>query len=170
MTIETATAAKPSKAMAGAFAVLTLILAGCASTYGANTVSPNDVGYASQVEIGTITDVREVTIRPENNVLGAATGAVLGGLAGSELGGGDKARTAGAVGGAVLGGLGGNELGKGMNTRRGFAYTVRLDNGRVTEVIQGADIAMYPGQRVNVTYAAGRTTVSPAQGGGYSRY
>ena len=169
MTIHTATVAKPSKAMAGAFAALTLILAGCASTYGANTVSPNDVGYASQVEMGTITDVREVTIRPENNMIGAATGAVLGGLAGSELGGGDKARTAGAVGGAVLGGLGGNELGKGMNTRRGFAYTARLDNGRMVEVTQGADIAMYPGQRVNVTYGGGRTTVSPAQGG-YSRY
>ncbi|WP_018148952.1 outer membrane lipoprotein [Henriciella marina] len=155
----------PSRFMAGAFAALTLALAGCASTYGANTVSPNDVGYASQVEMGTITDMREVTIRPENSVLGAATGAVLGGLAGSELGGGNKAQTAGAVGGAVLGGLGGNELGKGMNTRRGIAYTVRLDNGQVTEIIQGADIVMYPGTRVNVTYGGGRTTVSPAQNG-----
>ncbi|MCZ4296872.1 glycine zipper 2TM domain-containing protein [Henriciella marina] len=168
MNTNTSRVAKPSRLMAGAFVALTMTLAGCASTYGANTVSPNEIGYASQVELGTISDVREVTIRPDNSILGAATGAVLGGLAGSELGGGDKAQTAGAVGGAVLGGLAGNELGKGMNTRRGFAYTVQLDSGRTVEVVQGADIAMYPGQRVNVTYGGGRTTVSPAQG--YSRY
>jgi outer membrane lipoprotein SlyB len=153
----------PRKLIAGAFAAFALSLAGCASSYGANTVSPSDVGYASHVETGTVTAVREVTIRPEQNVLGSAAGAVLGGLAGSELGGGDKARTAGAVGGAVLGGLAGNELGKGVNTRRGLAYTIKTDGGRVVEIVQGADIYMYPGTRVNVTYAGSRTTVAPAQ-------
>ena len=153
----------PSKMIAGAFAALTLTLAGCAGTYGANTVDSNSVGYASTVRQGTITAVREVTIRPDKSFLGAATGAVLGGLAGSELGGGDKAQTAGAVGGAVLGGLAGNELGKGANTRRGFAYTIRFDSGEVAEIVQGADIYMYPGNRVNVTYNADRVTVSPAQ-------
>lgn len=153
---------KPSRMMAGALAALTLALAGCASTYGANTVSSSGVGYASTVREGTITAVREVTIRPEQNILGAATGAILGGLAGSELGGGDKAQTAGAVGGAVLGGLAGNELGKGMNTRRGLAYTIRFDNGDVSEIVQGADIVMYPGTRVYVTYGE-RVTVAPQQ-------
>ena len=150
---------KPSRMMAGAFAALTLALAGCASNYGANTVSSTGVGYASTVREGTITAVREVTIRPEQNILGAATGAILGGLAGSQ--------TAGAVGGAVLGGLAGNELGKGMNTRRGFAYTIRFDNGEVSEVVQGADVVMYPGTRVYVTYGE-RVTVAPQQyQGGY---
>lgn len=158
---------KPSKFMAGAFAALTLALAGCASTYGANTVSSSGVGYASTVKEGTVTAFREVTIRPDNSILGAATGAILGGLAGSELGGGDKAQTAGAVGGAVLGGLAGNELGKGMNTRRGFAYTIRFDNGDIKEIVQGGDIFIQPGTRVYVTFGADRVTVAPAA---YSAY
>ena len=162
MTTQTATVKTPSKMMAGAFAALTLALAGCASGYGANTVSPSGVGYASQVEYGTVSAVREVTIRPDNSVLGVATGAVLGGLAGSELGGGDKAQTAGAVGGAVLGGLAGNELGKGMNTRRGYAYTIRFEDGHVAEIVQGADVYLQPGTRVAVTYRGDRTTVAPA--------
>ena len=101
---------------------------------------------------GVVTTYREVQIKPEQSWLGAATGAVLGGLAGSELGGGDKAQTAGAVGGAVLGGVAGNEAGKALNTRRGYAYTVRFDNGQVAEIIQGGDIFIQPGTRVNVTY------------------
>ncbi len=117
MTTENNTVQTPSKMMAGAFAALTLALAGS-----------------------------------EQSWLGAATGAVLGGLAGSELGGGDKAQTAGAVGGAVLGGVAGNEAGKALNTRRGYAYTVRFDNGQVAEIIQGGDIFIQPGTRVNVTY------------------
>ncbi|GGB73214.1 MULTISPECIES: glycine zipper 2TM domain-containing protein [Henriciella] len=152
MTTENNTVQTPSKMMAGAFAALTLALAGCASGYGANTVSPNAVGYQTEVRSGVVTTYREVQIKPEQSWLGAATGAVLGGLAGSELGGGDKAQTAGAVGGAVLGGVAGNEAGKALNTRRGYAYTVRFDNGQVAEIIQGGDIFIQPGTRVNVTY------------------
>ena len=96
---------KPSRMMAGAFAALTLALAGCASNCGANTVSSTGVGYASTVREGTITAVREVTIRPEQNILGAATGAILGGLAGSELGGGDKAQPDCGGGGGGGGGV-----------------------------------------------------------------
>ncbi|MEQ8557878.1 MAG: glycine zipper 2TM domain-containing protein [Henriciella sp.] len=162
MTTETATVKTPSRMMAGAFAALTLALAGCASGYGANTVSSSSVGYASTVREGTVTSVREVVIRPDNSVIGVATGAILGGLAGSELGGGDKAQTAGAVGGAVLGGIAGNEVGKGVNTKRGFAYTVRFNDGNVKEIVQGNDIYIQPGTRVNVTFREDRVTVAPA--------
>lgn len=162
MTSQTATVKTPSKMMAGAFAALTLALAGCASGYGANTVSSSGVGYASTVREGTVTAVREVRIRPDNSFLGAATGAVLGGLAGSELGGGDKAQTAGAVGGAVLGGVAGNEAGKAMNTRQGFAYTIRFASGEIKEIVQGADIYIQPGTRVYVTFGADKVTVAPA--------
>ena len=167
MTESRPTLRQGNRAMAGIFAALTLALAGCASSYGANTTNPASVGQASTVYRGTVVAVREIQIRPDNSIIGAAAGAVLGGIAGSELGGGDKAQTAGAVGGAVLGGLAGNELGKGMNTRRGFAYTIRFDNGEVSEVVQGADVVMYPGTRVYVTYGE-RVTVAPQQyQGGY---
>ena len=65
MTTETATVKTPNKMMAGAFAALTLALAGCASGYGANTVNSSDVGYASTVREGTVTAVREVVVLRE---------------------------------------------------------------------------------------------------------
>ena len=143
---------------------LTLAVGGCANSYGGNTVSSDAVGYASTVRSGVVEAVREVTIRPDNSIIGAATGAVLGGLAGSELGSGDKAETAGAVGGAVLGGLAGNEAGKALNTRKGFAYMIRFDDGTLKEIIQGADILIQPGTPVNVTFGTDRVRVAPAQG------
>lgn len=150
--------------VAAGLGALALALGGCASSYGGNTVSSDAVGYASTVRQGVVTAVREVIIEKDNSVLGAAAGAVLGGLAGSELGGGDKAQTAGAIGGAVLGGIAGNEAGKALNKRKGFAYMIQFDDGTVKEVIQGADILIQPGTRVNVTFGTDRVRVAPAQG------
>lgn len=146
---------------AGVFAALTMTLAGCAGSYGAGSVSPASVGQSTTIRAGTITAVREVTIRPDNSIVGAATGAVLGGLAGSQIGSGDAAETAGAVGGAVLGGIAGNEAGKALNTRPGYAYTVRLDSGEIREIIQGADIYMEPGTLVDVVYREDGVRVLP---------
>lgn len=153
--------AKPIKMAAGALAALTMALAGCASSYGAGTASPSSVGQASTVYTGYVQSVREVTIRNERSLIGAATGAVLGGLAGSELGGGDKAQTAGAVGGAVIGGIAGNEAGKAIGTKRGYAYTVRFDNGEVREITQGADIYIPPGAPVNAIAGADGWKIVP---------
>lgn len=155
--------ASPRQVVAGAFAALTLTLAGCASTYGAGTVSSGSVNQMQTVYYGTVTSVRQVTIKPERSLIGTATGAVLGGLAGSELGGGDKAQTAGAIGGAVLGGLAGNEAGKAVGTKQGYAYVVQLENGQTSEIIQSADVYIAPGTPVVVTRSAdGFVTVSPS--------
>ena len=155
---------KPASPMlAAAFAALTFALAGCAGSYGAGQSTPASVGQASTVYEGTVTGVSEVQIRPDNSVIGAATGAVLGGLAGSELGGGDKANTAGGIAGAVIGGVAGNEAGKAVNTRPGYAYIVRLNNGEVREIIQGADIYIAPGTVVNVIYREDGVRVTPVQ-------
>ncbi len=162
MITQVSTFRKPSRLMAGAFAAMTLALAGCAGGYGANDVSSTGVREAATVRSGTVTAVREVRIRPDNSILGAATGAVLGGLAGSELGGGDKAQTAGGVAGAVLGGVAGNEAGKALNTRQGYAYTVRFDSGEVKEIVQGADVYIAPGNPVNVTFRTDGVIVTPA--------
>lgn len=153
---------RPGRVVAGAFAAMTLALAGCAGSYGANEVSTTGVREAATVRSGTVTAVREVRIRPDRSVIGAATGAVLGGLAGSELGGGDKAETAGAIGGAVLGGVAGSEAGKAINTRQGYAYTVRFDSGEVKEIVQGADVYIAPGNPVNVTFRTDGVVVTPA--------
>ncbi len=162
MTVHTPTTTRPSRLMAGAFAAMTFALAGCAGSYGANEVTSAGVREAATVRSGTVTAVREVRIKPDRSVLGAGVGAVLGGLAGSELGGGDKAQTAGAIGGAVLGGIAGSEVGKAANTRPGLAYTVRFDSGEVKEIVQGADVFIPAGSRVNVTFRSDGVVVTPA--------
>ncbi len=151
----------PRHGFLAAFTLAAMTRGGCASTYGAGTVSPASVGQASTVYAGFVESVREVTIRSDRSFIGAATGAVLGGLAGSELGGGDKAQTAGAIGGAVLGGIAGNEAGKAIGTSRGYAYTIRFDNGEVREIVQGADIYIAPGTQVNAIAGADGWKVVP---------
>lgn len=149
MSITTNTFRRSKNLIAGSCFALTLALGGCASTYGTNTVSSAGVGEASTVYQATVTSVREVTIAPDNSVVGTAAGAALGGLGGSELGGGTVARTAGAIGGAVLGGVAGNAAGKALNTRKGYAYIVSFANGDSKEIVQGADIYLQPGTSVN---------------------
>jgi outer membrane lipoprotein SlyB len=77
------------------------------------------------------------------------------------VGGGDKANAAGAVAGAVIGGLAGGAIERGVTGARGFAYTVRKNDGTMVTITQGADIAMRPGQRVYIEYGA-RARVIPA--------
>lgn len=161
MTMAITKQAKTFKMAAGAMAVMSMALAGCASTYNSSTVTPGSVGQASTVYTGYVQSVREVTIRSDRSLIGTATGAVLGGLAGSELGGGDKAQTAGAIGGAVLGGMAGNQAGKAVGTKRGYAYTVRFDNGEVREITQGADIYIQPGTPVNAVAGADGWRITP---------
>jgi outer membrane lipoprotein SlyB len=163
MTLQVSAAKAPTKLLAGAFAALTLAVAGCQSTYGANTVSSSTVGYAMTVKPGVVTNVRAVTIKPDRSIIGSATGAVLGGLAGSELGGGDKANTAGAIGGAVLGGIAGNMIGTAAGTKQGMSVTVQFDDGNVKAFIQPADANIQPGQRVNVEFREDGAYVVPAQ-------
>ncbi len=134
----------------------------CASSYGANQVSPRAVRTVSTIRQGVVLSVREVQIRPEDSQLGAFTGAALGGVGGSAIGGGRRANAAGAIAGAVLGGIIGNEVGKGLNTQRGFAYVVEFDSGEVREIIQGDDLLIQPGTAVNVTFRADGATVTPA--------
>jgi len=153
----------PTKLLAGAFAAMTLAVAGCQTTNGANTVSSSSVGYAMTVKPGVVTNVRPVTIKPDRSIIGTATGAVLGGLAGSELGGGDKAQTAGAIGGAVLGGIAGNMIGTAAGTKQGMAVTVEFNDGNVKAFVQPADSNIQPGQAVNVEFREDGAYVVPVQ-------
>jgi outer membrane lipoprotein SlyB len=154
--------AKPQKAFAVAFAILTAALAGCASGLGANSYDPSSVGRVARVEEGTIVGVRQISIEgsQQNAKVGTLAGAVLGGLAGSELGGGNKAHTAGAIGGAVLGGVAGNAIGKAAGAQPGFAYTIRLPSGELVSVAQAGDYAIPAGTPVLIEYGA-RARVIP---------
>jgi outer membrane lipoprotein SlyB len=56
----------------------------------------------------------------------------------------------GALGGAVAGGLLGSTAEEGLTRRAGLQITVRLDNGQMTAITQGADEPFAPGERVQV--------------------
>ena len=154
---------KKSKGFMAAIALgsLALTLGACANSGGTRT--PGSVGYASTVKEGTITAVNPVTIKPEKSFIGAGVGAVLGGLAGSELGGGDKAKTAGGIVGAVGGAVAGNEAGKALNTRNGWSYIVKFDDGVSKEIVLKGNDAIPAGSSVNVIFATDGVTIQPTQ-------
>ena len=73
MTVVSSIRTSTGKLAAGAFLALSLSLAGCASTSGVGTASPGAVGQASTVYHGTVTSVREVTIKRDSSIIGTAT-------------------------------------------------------------------------------------------------
>ena len=69
MTMIVSAVKAPTKLFASGIAAMTLALAGCQSSYGANTVSSSSVGYAMTVKPGVITNVRAVTIKPDVKII-----------------------------------------------------------------------------------------------------
>ena len=138
-------------------AAAALILAGCA--YSRPPGSGDYYGYQAMgeqsVRFGVVDSVRPVRINPGDTGVGTATGAVLGGLAGSTVGGG-SGQVAGAVGGALLGGIIGSNIEHDANTSTGVEITVLLDSGQYVAIVQAADEAFRPGDRVRVVGGGGR--------------
>jgi outer membrane lipoprotein SlyB len=133
-------------ALAGA-----LLLGGCAYNHppGAGDYYGYQAMGEQSVRFGVVDSVRPVRINPGDTGVGTATGAVLGGLAGSTVGGG-TGQVAGAVGGALLGGLIGSNIEHDANTHGGVEITVLLDSGQYVAIVQAADEAFRPGDRVRV--------------------
>ena len=147
-----------AKAMTAAAAAL-LLLGGCAYHRGSSDYRGYEVGAEQSVRFGVVDNVRDVRISPRDTGVGTAGGAVLGGIAGSNVGGG-SGQVAGAVGGAILGGIIGSNVEQSANERHGVEVTVLLDNGRYISVVQEADEAFRPGDRVRVLSGRGHTRVT----------
>ena len=140
-------------ALALAAASLTLSLAGCASSPSGSAYERSQARSVQDVRVGVVEAVRPVRIEGTKSGVGTVGGAALGGVAGSQIGSGTRANTAGAIGGAIVGGVAGAAAEEGLTRRRGLEITVRLDNGRVVAITQGADQEFYPGDRVRVITA-----------------
>lgn len=143
-------------------------LAGCASNYDSHTYRSRDVGQAMDTAYGTVVDYRPVKIKRDGEPgVGAVTGAVIGGAVGSEIGEGDAARVAGVVGGAIVGGVIGHAIEEDINTRSGYEYTVRREDGRTFTIVQQTDgPPIRPGTRVRIIYGA-HDRIVPDYSGGY---
>ena len=142
-----------------AAALFALGINGCADTVGSGEYGRQQVQVEQTVRYGVVEQVRPVVIQGDNTGVGAVAGAGLGGVAGSTIGH-NTGSVAGAVGGAILGGLAGNAVEKSARKQNGVEVTVKLDNGQVIAVTQGADEQFYVGDRVRVLSGGGVTRVS----------
>jgi len=69
---------------------------------------------------------------------------------------------AGAVIGATVGGAAGGAIGKDVNAKEGMELVLRMESGEVIAVVQEADIAFVPGQKIRVITRGRVSRVVPA--------
>lgn len=135
------------------------LVAGCAPSQSGGAYSREQVRREQTVRMGVVESVREVQIEGTKSPVGAGAGAVAGGVAGSTIGHG-RGSTIGAVVGAVAGGVAGAAIEEGVTRRKGLEITVKLDGGGLTSIVQEADEAFRPGERVRILSGGGATRVT----------
>jgi len=134
-------------------------LGGCAPSKSGSAYTRDEVRREQSVRMGVVESVRQVQIEGTRSGVGPAAGAVVGGVAGSGVGGGRGAAVATVVG-AVAGGVAGQALEEGATRRTGLEITVRLDSGKMVAIVQEADEAFRPGERVRILSDAGVSRVT----------
>ena len=144
-----------------AFGTAMLLLAGCANNSSATQYTPSQAQNTARVYYGEVLSVTPVSIAGESNPLLTTAGAAIGG---SNVGKG-RGEAVGAILGAVIGGLATQAITRGVDSQQGYEIVVQLENTRdAISVVQKADVAFTPGQRVRVLQGSnGVTRVLPAQ-------
>lgn len=143
-------------------AVLASVLStqGCAwRSYANDVYTDSDTQKAHSIVMGTVTDVRVVTI--ERGVSGA--GAAAGGSVGAALGSTNTNRNgqlAASVLGGVAGGFAGQAVEAHMSKTQGLEISMRLDDGQRISVVQAGDEVFKKGDRVQVRTAEGKSRVT----------
>jgi outer membrane lipoprotein SlyB len=140
-------------------ALAALLAGACAYPATSRDYQGYQVMGEQSVRFGVIQSVRAVRLHPGDTGVGAVGGAALGGIAGSTVGGG-AGQVAGAIGGAILGGIIGSNVEQSANQRPGVELTVQLDSGHFISVVQEADEAFNPGDRVRILSGRGTTRVT----------
>jgi len=142
-----------------ALALITALLAACASSNSGDVYRREDARKVQSVRMGVVESVRTVKLEGTNSNIGTAAGAVVGGIAGSSVGEG-KGSAVGAVIGAVAGGLAGAAIEEVATRTDGIEITVKLDNGSLIAIVQEATETFTPGERVRLIESGGNTRVS----------
>ena len=134
-----------------------LALSGCVTApNSANVYQSRQTMGEQSVRMGVVESIRNVIITAPQSGVGTLGGAALGGLAGSTVGQGNGS-VAATIGGAIVGGLIGQHVEQSANNKPGLEITVKLDNGSLTAITQGADEQFNVGDRVRLL-SDGRTT------------
>jgi outer membrane lipoprotein SlyB len=143
-----------------ACAAALLLAAGCQTRESANVYSKHEAGREQLVRYATVDSVRKVVIQGSQSGVGAIAGGATGGIAGSTVGQG-RGSAAAAVLGGVAGGVIGNTVEEKMTRKDAFEIVVKLDSGELRAIVQEADVAFQPGQRVKLVTSGGVTRVTP---------
>jgi len=142
-----------------------LLLSGCAENVSPNVYDARDAGRVNRVVPAVVVAIRPVAINATTGV-GTGVGVAAGAVAGSAIGGNTRTSLLGGIGGAVAGGLLGHAIEKGVNTKQGMEYVLRLRNGSMLTVTQGADLNLGVGQKVFIIYGRKTRIIAASEYGG----
>lgn len=142
-----------------AVALMTSMLAACASSNSGNVYSRDEARRAQTVKTGVVESVRAVKLEGTKSPVGTIAGGAVGGIAGSSIGGG-RGSMIGAVLGAVAGGLAGSAAEEAITRKNALEITVKLDGGGLVAIVQEADEQFNAGDRVRIVENGGTSRVS----------
>lgn len=142
-----------------AAAGILLVLSGCMSSNSGDVYSRDEARKTQTVRLGVVESVRNVKLEGTKTPIGGGAGAVVGGIAGSSVGGG-KGQAIATVIGALVGGLAGAAAEEGVTRKDGLEITVKLENGTMLAIVQEADVAFSPGDKVRLVESGGTTRVT----------
>jgi outer membrane lipoprotein SlyB len=140
-------------------AALAGAMTGCATRESASVYGKHEAGREQSVRYGTVDSVRQVKISGSQSPVGPIAGGAVGGIAGSTIGHGNTGAV-GAVLGAVGGGVAGSAIEEAATRKDALEITVKLDNGDLRAIVQEADEAFKPGERVRLLNSGGVTRVT----------
>ncbi len=140
-------------------ALLSVLTVACASSNSGNVYKRDDARKVQTVRTGVVESVRTVKLEGTKSPVGTIAGGAVGGIAGSSVGGGRGSAIA-AVIGAVVGGLAGSAAEEGITRKDGLEITVKLDGGSMIAIVQEADEAFSPGDKVRIVENAETSRVT----------
>ena len=144
-----------------ALILIAVTITGCAQSTSGRTYSEKQSRTSYEVLMGTLIDVRDVTIERDERGVGTISGAAIGGIAGSHAGGG-RGKAITTIIGALAGGIIGNKVEGEVMKEQGVELLIELDSGKTIAVIQGRDPKddFRVGDRVRVLSRGGETRVT----------
>lgn len=135
-------------------ALAAVVAGGCAYSTSGQSYPQHETRALYTVEYGEVVRTRTVEIEGYSSPIGVWGGAA----AGSTIGGADAVRIVGGVAGAAIG----EAIEREIRTRDGLEITVLLERKDTIAVVQAADLAFAPGDRVQVLFGPyGEARVRP---------
>jgi outer membrane lipoprotein SlyB len=141
-------------------AALSILVSACASSNSGSVYSRDDARKVQTVKTGVVESVRTVKLEGTKTPIGTVAGGAIGGIAGGSIGSGGRTSAVGAVIGAVVGGLAGAATEEVVTRKDALEITVKLDGGALIAIVQEADEAFKPGDKVRIVENADTSRVT----------